>query len=197
MAPKQKITREQLLEIAFDITRKEGFSAVTARSVAKAAGCSIQPVFSQFDTMEALRSATFDYACEHFMNEIMEKKDRPDFIACTSRWVLNLARKEPNLFHLLYLSDSFQGDNLWNVMMGYESNSKMATVFRESYGLEEEECKDIFLRGYLLLHGIATMIATNHMNFTDDEAAEMVKRTVEDMVAGAGRRAAADSGGEN
>lgn len=52
-----------------------------------------------------------------------------------------------------------------------------------------------FLRGYLLLHGIATMIATNHMNFTDDEAAEMVKRTVEDMVAGAGRRAA--SGGES
>ena len=38
LAPKQKITREQLLEIAFDITRKEGFSAVTARSVAKAAG---------------------------------------------------------------------------------------------------------------------------------------------------------------
>ena len=38
MAPKQKITREQLLESAFDITRKEGFSAVTARSVAKAAG---------------------------------------------------------------------------------------------------------------------------------------------------------------
>ena len=150
MAPKQKITRKQLLEIAFDITRKEGFSAVTARSVAK---------------------------------------------ACTSRWVLNLARKESNLFHLLYLSDSFQGDNLWNVMMGYESNSKMAAVFRESYGLEEEECKDIFLRGYLLLHGIATMIATNHMNFTDDEAAEMVKRTVEDMVAGAGRRAA--SGGES
>ena len=187
MAPKQKITREQLLESAFDITRKEGFSAVTARSVAKAAGCSIQPVFSQFDTMEALRTATFDYACEHFMNEIMEKKDRPDFIACTSRWVLNL----------LYLSDSFQGDNLWNVMMGYESNSKIAAVFRESYGLEEEECKDIFLRGYLLLHGIATMIATNHMDFTDDEAAEMVKRTVEDMVAGAGRRAAADSGGEN
>lgn len=144
MAPKQKITREQLLESAFDITRKEGFSAVTARSVAKAAGCSIQPVFSQFDTMEALRTATFDYACEHFMNEIMEKKDRPDFIACTSRWVLNLARKEPNLFHLLYLSDSFQGDNLWNVMMGYESNSKIAAVFRESYGLEEEECKDIF-----------------------------------------------------
>ena len=37
--------------------------------------------------------------------------------------------------------------------------------------------------------------ANNILNFTDDEAAEMVKRTVEDMVAGAGRRAA--SGGES
>lgn len=76
-----------------------------------------------------------------------------------------------------------------------KATAKWRLFSGESYGLEEEECKDIFLRGYLFLHGIATMIATNHMNFTDDEAAEMVKRTVEDMVAGAGRRAA--SGGES
>lgn len=29
------------------------------------------------------------------------------------------------------------------------------------------------------------MIATNHMDFSEEQAAEMVKRTVEDMVKGA------------
>lgn len=196
LAPKQKITKEQLLEAAFEITRREGFSAVTARSVAEAAGCSIQPVFSQFATMEALHQAVFSYACRRFTNEIMKNKDRPDFIACTNKWVLNLARREPNLFHLLYLSDSFQGQNLWEVMMGYETNREMAAVFQERYGLTEEECKDIFLRGYLLLHGIAAMIATNHMDFSDEQAADMVKRTVADMVEGARRRQSLGDGGE-
>lgn len=185
MAPRQKITRENLLEAAFEVTRKEGFSALTARSVAGAAGCSIQPVFSQFDTMEQLQQETFDYACKRFMKEIMVNKGRPDFPALTNRWVLNLARKEPNLFYLLYLSNSFRGKNLWEVMMGYESNCEMAAVFQKNYGLSEAESRDVFLRGYLLLHGIATMIATNHMDFSEEQAAEMVKRTVEDMVKGA------------
>lgn len=196
MAPKQKITRERLLEAAFEITRREGFHTVTARSVANTAGCSIQPVFSQFATMELLRQATFDYACKRFMEEIMEYKDRPDFLACTSRWVLKLAREEPNLFYLLYLSDSFQGQNLWNVMMEYESNRKAALALQKTYHLKEEECRDIFLRGYLLLHGIATMIATNKMDFTEEQAAAMVKRTIEDMVKGAGQRQRMQEGSE-
>lgn len=62
MPPRQKITKEILLDHAFQIAESKGISAVTSRSVAKSVGCSIQPVFSQFPTMEDLRQATFEYA---------------------------------------------------------------------------------------------------------------------------------------
>jgi AcrR family transcriptional regulator len=59
MARKQSITKESLLDHAFKIAEEQGILAVTSRSVAQAAGCSIQPVFSHFPTMEELRKQTF------------------------------------------------------------------------------------------------------------------------------------------
>lgn len=185
MPPKQKITREMILEAAFSLTRTKGIDAVNARSIAKALGCSTQPVFCQFTSMEALRRAVFDHAGQWFMSEILAYQDQPDFLRRTNELVLNLARNEPGLFHLLYLSDGFQSQNLWEAMMEWECNRKLFSLLAERYALDESACRDLFLRGYLLLHGIAAMIAANHMDFTNQQALDMVERTVKDMVRGA------------
>ena len=100
--------------------------------------------------------------------------------------MLDLARNRPNLFHLLYLSDGFQGNRLLDVMMTFESNQKMVSRMAERYCLEERKCKDILLRSCLLLMGISTMIYNNHMALSNEQAADMMKRTVLDMVNGAG-----------
>ena len=46
MPPKQRITREMILECAFVMFLSEGMETVNARSVAKALGCSTQPIIS-------------------------------------------------------------------------------------------------------------------------------------------------------
>jgi len=187
MPPRQRITKEMLLEHAFQITEEQGISTVTSRSVAKSVGCSIQPVFSQFPTMEELRQATFDYACDKFVREIISFEEQPDFFARTSKFVIELAKKKPNLFHLVYLSGGFQGNTLLDVMMDFESNQKIVAKMTELYDLESEICKDILLRSCLFLIGIGTMICVNHMDFNDEQIAEMMKQTVSDMVQGAKR----------
>lgn len=187
MPPKQKISRESLLAHAFLIAEEQGIMAVTSRSVAKAAGCSIQPVFSHFPTMEELRQATFDYACERFIEEILTYENQPDFFAQVTKWVINLARNKPNLFKLLYLSDGFHGNSLLQVMMNFETNKRMVVKMIELYELDEENCKEILMRSCLLLLGISTMICVNHMDFSDKQVADMMKQTVADMVHGAKR----------
>lgn len=185
MPPKQKITKEILLEHAFGIAEKKGIDAVTSRSVAKSAGCSIQPVFSHFSTMEELRQETFDYACNKFVQEILAFEKLPDFLPRTTKWVLDLARNKPNLYHMLYLSNSFKGNSLLDVMMNFESNKKMIAKMTELYELDEDACKDVLLRSFLFLMGIGTMICVNHMDFSDEQVALMMKQTVADMVQGA------------
>lgn len=185
MPPKQRITREMILEQAFRIAEEQGITAVTSRSVAKALDCSVQPIFSQFPAMEELRQATFDHACEVFVKEVLAFEERPDFFMQVTKWVTDLARYRPNLFRLLYLSDGFVGSDLLQVMMGFESSRKMIAKMTELYGLDENICRDILFRGCLFLMGISTMICVNHMEFSDEQVAAMMKQTVSDMVMGA------------
>ena len=189
MPPKQKITKEELLECAFTIAEKKGIDAVTSRSVAQSAGCSVQPVFSHFPTMDELRQSTFDYACDKFVQEILAFEKLPDFLPRTTKWVLDLARNKPNLYHMLYLSDSFKGNTLLDVMMDFESNKKMLKKMTELYGIDEDACKDILVRSFLFMMGIGTMICVNHMDFSDEQVEVMMKQTVGDMVQGAKGRA--------
>lgn len=185
MPPKQRITREALLEHAFQIAEREGIAAVTSRSVAKAAGCSVQPVFSQFPTMQALRQATFDFACDRFVREVLAFESQPDFFARVVSWTVDLARNRPNLYRLLYLSGGFRGKTLMESMMGYESNQRIIAKMTALYGLDAEACRDILVRSCLFLLGIGTMICENHFSYTDAEIARMMKQTVADMVRGA------------
>lgn len=187
MPPKQRITKDILLESALKIAQEQGIAAVTSRSVAKCVGCSIQPVFSQFPTMDKLRQATFDYASETFVKEILSFGEQPDFFTRTTQWVIDLARNKPNLFNLIYLSDHFQGNALLDVMMSFESNEKLVSKMIELYELESDICKDILLRSCLFLMGIGTMICINRMTFSDEQVAGMMKQTVADMVQGAKR----------
>lgn len=187
MPPKQKITKEILLAHAFHITEEQGISAVTSRSVAKSAGCSIQPVFSQFPTMEELRQATFDYACSKFVGEVLIYENQPDFFTKVVNWTIDLARSRPHLYRLLYLSGGFRGNTLMDVMMNFKSNQKMIAKMTELYGLEADVCKDILMRSCLFLLGIGTMVCENHISYTEEQVSKMMKQTVADMVQGAKR----------
>ena len=55
MPPKAKVTREEILSACVDIIRESGFSAVNARALASRLGCSTQPIFSNYQSMEELK----------------------------------------------------------------------------------------------------------------------------------------------
>ena len=55
MPPKVKVTREQIVQAALALVRESGAQALNARAVANRLGCSTQPVFSNYATMEELK----------------------------------------------------------------------------------------------------------------------------------------------
>lgn len=70
MPPKQRITREMILKSAFAMFCSEGMEVVNARSVAKALGCSTQPIFSYFSGMQELKDALDQKAQELYAQEV-------------------------------------------------------------------------------------------------------------------------------
>ena len=55
MPPKVKITKEDIIKTATQLVRESGEDAINARAIASALGCSTQPIFSNFATMEQLQ----------------------------------------------------------------------------------------------------------------------------------------------
>lgn len=182
MPPKQKISKDLLLAHAFAIAEESGINSVTSRSVAKRVGCSIRPVFSHFATMEELRQATFDYTCDVFEKETQAYEQYPDFSSRVTMWVINLARHRPNLYRLVYLSDTFRNKELPDAITGFQVNEKILQKMVGQYELPRDTCNDILQRTFLLLYGAATMVCVNHAALSNEQIASMINQSVSDMV---------------
>lgn len=183
MPRKQSISKEWLLDHAVKIAEEQGIAAVTSRSVAQAAGCSIQPVFSHFPTMEELRKQTFLHACQiveqEYMNDMAQEEDGFD---STIRRILGLARSKPNLYKLCYLSGNDYSVGPENPSMAFQSNRLLLQKLQTESGLDIFTCQGIFLRSLMMIYGIATMICVNGLECSDEMAGEMVHRTLDDMI---------------
>ena len=55
MAPKIKITKNDIISTAIAIVREKGSEALNARAVASSLECSTQPIFSNFKDMKELK----------------------------------------------------------------------------------------------------------------------------------------------
>ena len=60
--PKQKITKEMVVDTAFDIARKDGMDRVLIKKIAGKLGCSVQPIYSYCQNIESLK-AEVDAIC--------------------------------------------------------------------------------------------------------------------------------------
>ena len=59
MPPRAKITKEMVIDAAFEVAREAGAENINARTVAKKLNCSTQPVMYHFATIEELKEAAY------------------------------------------------------------------------------------------------------------------------------------------
>ena len=184
MPPKPKITRDQILECAYDLTLKEGFSNLSSRTVANAAGCSVQPIFSHFPTMDILREEVYHYACNQCAEEVLSNQGSQDLITVMAHWMLDLAKNRPNLFELLYLSDLTAARNMPDSIMQAANHKKMVSIISKAHDLTQQEGEDILVRSSIFLMGVGTMVCINKMDIQDQEVLDMMNRTLDDFISG-------------
>lgn len=152
MPPIPQLTREQILDKAFDMTRGIGFENLTARGLAQALGCSTQPIFRLFGSMNGLKHALYDKTRKFFETHMAEPMEgTPMFLSMGLRYV-ELARKESHLFRLLCMSDCFHLDSLFDLTRGVK--------------LQDPK---LFAKVWIFTHGIASIVATNSTAISEDE----------------------------
>jgi AcrR family transcriptional regulator len=181
MAPKVKINEEEILNASLEILRESGIEAVNARSVAKKLNCSIQPIFRTFSTMDALKAALYKRASEIFSNTMLGALSNGGFKNLGMTYI-NLARTDSNLFKLLYMTDAFKGKDLAELAGTTEGDVEIIKHISQRTGLSVEKAQDLLTAIWFTTHGIATLLATNASEISDESAGQILSDVYEGLV---------------
>ena len=158
MAPKLKITKQDIIDKALDLVRESGDGGMNARGIAAALGCSTQPIFSNFESMEELEEsvllAAYDRYQSFISNEVQSGK-YPQYKAFGMAYI-RFAKEEKELFKLLFMCDR-QGAELVPTP-DFDSSVEMII---EANGISCERARLMHLEMWVFVHGIATMLATS------------------------------------
>ena len=178
MPPKQRITREMILERSFEMFCREGMSAVNARSVAKALNCSTQPIFSYFSGMDDLKNAIDQKAHDVFEQTVNEEARENDKLEGYCDAYIRFAREQPRLFAHMFLrpDDGSQ-------MFGGIVREPMVSAEADVKGLDSEKAKRVCEDVMIYAHGLAAMQATARTAMTQQQMADRIHELHETLVA--------------
>ena len=166
MPPKVKTTKEEIINAAVEIVCESGVDSLNARNIAAILGCSTQPIFSNFATMEELSLAVVDKAqdlCNEYISREIASGEYPEYKASGMAYI-RFAKEEKELFKLLYMRDR-SGEPIPETD---ELNDKMYSLVNAFTGLSDDDAKLFHLEMWACVHGLATMFATGFVDLEWD-----------------------------
>ena len=181
MPPKPKITKNMVIDAAFEVAREAGGENINARTVAKKLNCSTQPVMYHFATIEELKKAVYAKADCYHSEYLMNIKDpQKGTVLGIGLNYIRFAIEEPHLFRFLFQSNFFTGTTLPE-MIDAEELTPVILAMQGAIGGSIEQVKEIFLMVFLFAHGYASIIANNSLVYDE----ELIKSHLERAYRGA------------
>lgn len=170
-------TKEEIVKAALDLIRENGFTALTARALGNQLNTSSRPIFSHFSNMAEVQKAIIDGANEvyqSFRKQEIESGKYPPYKASGMAYI-RFAREEKELFKLLFMRDRSKEEK----DDPEEMNTLVCTIAKQ-VNVNEENAKKFYLEMWAYTHGIATMIATDYLDWDE----EFTSRSVTDVYEG-------------
>ena len=181
MAPKMKVTREQIVAAGLELVRWGGPEALNARAVAARLGCSTQPVFSNYADMAALERDVLAAAGALWQvrqEEAARSGSMPPYKAIGMAYIA-FAREEPALFRWLFMRDrtgEIPADDR-------AENAAVIALLREKTGLSEEAAWLFHLEMWLFVHGAAATAATGYVDWDEQLVSDMLTDVFQGLLA--------------
>ena len=180
--PKAKITREMVIDAAFEVTRAMGSENVNARTVSEKLGCSTQPVMYHFARIEEMKRAVYEKA-DRFHTEYLMNIGNPQegIMLGIGLNYIRFAIREPNLFRFLFQSGFAVGNSLLE-MIDSEELLPVLSAMQSAIGMDMEQTKEVFLTIAMFAHGYASIIANNSLEYDEKIVAAHLERAYKGAV---------------
>ena len=171
MPPKAKISKQDIIDTALSLLREEGEDSINARRIASALGCSTQPIFSNFSSMEELEDCVTRAAYELYLGFLAREARSGKYPAYKSFGMayIRFAREERELFRHLFMCDR-RGKELKSTSDFDES----VEMIMSANSVSREKAQLMHLETWVSVHGIATILATSFLELDTELISAML-----------------------
>lgn len=175
MPPKAKYTREEIINKAFEMTRKKGIDAVVARELGKELGTSSSPIFTAFKNMEEVQMEVRKVAMREFESYIRDAVNYTPAFKYVGMKMIEFAMKEPKLFQLLYMREH-GGSQTFDMLIGElgDTVDVCLEIMQKDYDLSKEQAELLFQQVWIHTFGVCVLVAGKVCQISQEEISEML-----------------------
>lgn len=174
MSTKIKISKDMILDAAFEIVREDGIDSLSNRELASKLKCSIRPIYYQFENVSELEKELYKkiekYFYEFLMNNMVEGIPKYKQVGIN---YIKFAKKEKKLFQTLFMGELGLTPSAFVTKDGEDYN-KLKKLVRISTNLDDEDIKNFHTNMWIFCHGIATLVANNTISLTDNQIEQLL-----------------------
>ncbi len=181
MGPKNKFTKEQIIDAAFEIAQTEGINNITMRKIAERMGSSVAPIYVNFqhigELMESLKERILSIG-----QQLLSEESSGNPFYDMGKASLRFAIEYSVLFRDLVMSDN-------SYMQNYDE--EVAPVLIEEMkkdpeleGFTEDELKTILLKMRIFQIGLSIMAAKGSLpqNYEIQDLMDILSSAADDVI---------------
>ena len=168
MAPKNKFTKEEMVDAALRVVRAKGIDGLTAKTMADELGVSTQPVFTGFGSMDGVRKEVYAAAMRVYDRYAdAGLREKSPFLGVGKQYI-RFAREEPELYRLLFLMRT--QEKAYGAMKAMRRlQALVRPTLTSVYHITAEEADVYFRDLWLVVHSLSTLIVTGDCPYSDQE----------------------------
>lgn len=170
MPPKAKHTREEIVQVAFEMTREKGFDAVTTREIGRKLGTSSSPIFTLFKNMNEVKQEVRKLAMKKFEGYVADVRNYSPAFKQFGIKMVEFAINEPKLFQILYIDEHEKSATFDDVVkeLGAPATD-CKELLKEEHNLTDDEAALLFEQVWLHTFSMCVLIVNNVCSFSQEQ----------------------------
>ncbi|MCI5774220.1 MAG: TetR/AcrR family transcriptional regulator [Erysipelotrichaceae bacterium] len=158
--PKQKITKEMVIDAAFAIARSEGMEQVIVKKIAEKLNCSVQPIYSYCTNMDGLKKDVENKVRSFVNSYILSRINKDDLFASTGKAYIQLANDEPHILKIFVMQ---KRENITSFadLYALETNDDIAHIIAKDLNISLAKAQQLHLNMLIYTIGIGTIFSVS------------------------------------
>lgn len=183
MPPIRKFSKEDIINSTYEIVKEKGFKEVNARKIAHELGCSVQPIFHNFTSMEELNKVIYNNIYKLYSDTMLNAAKRENLAYKEIGLAyIRFAQEHSEFFKMIFMKETYMNADTFMASGGPIKD--IIEAGRKFTGFSYEEQKLFHKKVWIFTHGIACLVATKTIEISEKEIEELLSTTVLEMLEG-------------